>query len=357
MGGLVFGAQGVTPTLRGQPTNVYALPACSTMLIPPGNWGCRPGRYSNVEQYDPITTTWRACGGAYPDATHIKVESDGVNWRFANRTGGMVGALVFQGGSSYTSNPTCTASAGASVWQTIVGGAVGQTITVTNGGSNYVYAPQVQFSAPGSPGVQATGFATISNGAVSTITVVDQGAGYTSAPTITLVNDPRDTTGYGASATCVLTGSGTVTAVLCLDPGNATTSLPTLTISGGGGSGAVAVAIGLYTITAYTVSAAGSGYSGTIEISGLGGFTASAQTYSNPTIQANLVRTRKASILGALSGTTLTTVGQSVYDGGIYPGVPSPIVYGDVTGTGTFTNAVVGLTVGGANDVVEMFPA
>lgn len=356
MGGLVFGAQGVSPTLRGQPSNVYEIQAGQCFLVPAGNWGWRSVLGNiNLEQYDPITGSWRGVGNPPRGAQHGKVESDGVNWRLANRTGCVVGVEVQNGGSGYTSAPTVTAGAGSAVFQAILGGAVGQTVTITNGGSNYVYPPLVQFSAPGNPGIQATGYATISGGAVTGITVVDQGAGYTSAPTITLLNDPRDTTGYGASAACVLTGSGTVTGCVVIDFGNPVTSVPTLTPSGGGGSGASLKAICLFAITAYTVTTAGSGYSGTVEVSGLGGFTSSA-SYSNPTAQSNLVTGRKASILAALSGGALTATGQTVYDGGLYPGVPTGIVYGAPVGSGAADGAV-GFTVGGANDVVELFAA
>ena len=362
MGGLVFGAQGVSPTLRGQPTNVYALQAGQTQLIPAGNWGARPGKYSVVQQYDPIAGFWRAIGGDYPGASHLKVESDGVNWRFVNQTGCMVGAIVTAAGSGFTSAPTVTPSGGNSVWQAIIGGVVSGAVTVTNGGTNYVYPPLVQFSAPGNPGVQATGYATLSGSTVLSITVVDSGAGYTSAPVITLTNDPRDTTGSGAAATCVLTGAGTLSAVICTDHGNPTTSLPTLAISGGGGTGAQAIAIGNYTLTAYTVSTAGSGYSGTVEISGLGGFTSSSPIYTNPTVQANLTRVRKASILGVLSSGALTATGQVVYDGGVgYPNTPTGIIYGGfgaVANSGAvFGAGAVSFTVGGATDVVELFPA
>ena len=356
MGGLVFGAQGVQPSLRGQPTNVYALEAGQTMLIPPGNWGARPGRYSAVQQYDPIAGFWRAIGGSYPTADHIKVESDGVNWRFANQTGCAVGALITAAGSGYLSPPVLTPGSGNSVWQAIVGGAVSTAITITNGGTNYVYPPLVQVAAPPPLGLQATGYATISGGAVTGITVVDQGAGYTGgAPVITLVNDPRDTTGSGAAATCVLTGAQTVTGVICTDHGNPVTSLPTLTASGGSGTGATFVTIALFTVTAYTVVTAGSGYSGTVEVSFLGGFSATAPSYTNPTTQLNLVRTRKASLLAALSAGTLTATGQTVYDGGLYPGVPTGIVYG--AGQTSQTVGAVAATVGGVTDVVELFAA
>lgn len=353
----IFGAAGVTPSLRGQPSNVVTLQAGQVMLVPPGAWSIRCGRYSAVEIYDPIAQFWRPVGGDYPTASVAHVQSDGVNWRIANRTGCAVGALITNAGTGYTSAPTVTAVAGGSAWRAIVGGAVSATVTVTNGGTNYTYPPAVLIDAPPQGGIQATGYCTLSGGAVSTVTITDQGAGYASAPAITFRNDPRDSTGANAAATTVLTGAGTVTGLLCTDHGTPQTSLTTLTFSGGGGSSAAATLIACFTATGYTVDIAGSGYSGTVEISGLGGFSASAAIYTNPTTQLNLVRTRKASILGAIASGGISATGQNVYDGGIYPGVPTGIVYGGKAGSGTFTQAGVTITVGGANDVVLMTAA
>lgn len=61
-------------------------------------------------------------------------------------------------------------------------------VQITNGGSAYLTAPTVTFSAPtGSTGkiATATGVAVISGGVVTSIQITDGGGGYISAPTIT----------------------------------------------------------------------------------------------------------------------------------------------------------------------------
>ena len=72
------------------------------------------------------------------------------------------------------------------------------TVLITNGGSGYVSAPTVTFSAPAS-GQTATGDATITGGAVTAITISFSGNGYTSAPTITITGG----SGSGATATAL----------------------------------------------------------------------------------------------------------------------------------------------------------
>lgn len=73
--------------------------------------------------------------------------------------------------------------------------------TITAGGSGYTTAPTVTFSAPTS-GTTATGTATISNGAVTGITITNPGSGYTGTATITFSGGG----GTGAAATAVMIG-------------------------------------------------------------------------------------------------------------------------------------------------------
>lgn len=212
---MVFGGPGIVPSSRGQPSSAFSLNAGSTMLIPPGGWAVDTGLYGVVERFDPVLGIWRKTGD-FPRGVNL-VTSDGVNYRVANRTGCGAGALLTNAGSGYTSAPTVTASAGSSVWQAVMGSLISTTVTVSTGGSNYVYPPIVLIGSPANPGIQATAYCTLSAGAVSTVTVTNQGGGYSTPPTINLVNDPRDTTGGGATAVCSLTGSGTVNGVLCVD--------------------------------------------------------------------------------------------------------------------------------------------
>lgn len=346
---IIFGAQGVSPTLRGQPTNVYSLQAGETFIIPAGTWSVACGPYSRIQRYDPITGIWRGMGAESVGSKYIN--SDGVNARVANQTGCVVGAVVTTAGSGYTSDPIATASGGNAVFNPVIGGAVNTSVTVTNGGTGYAYPPHVEFDAPpAGNGVQATGSCTISGGVVTAVTVVNQGAGYTNVPNITFINDARDTVGSGAAATALLTGAGTLTALLVTDHGTAVTSLPTISFSGGGGSSAAATAIMCWTTTAYTVTSAGSGYAGNVSVTGIGGFPTTTPAYTNPAIQSNLVRGRAASYLASIASGGVSATSQSLYDGGIYAGIPTGIVTGFASGSA----AQVSFAVGGATDTFVM---
>lgn len=357
---IIFGAQGVSPTLRGQPSNVLTLQGGQQYLIPPGTWDISLDAYSVLQEYDPISTVWRIATG---DGGFMRyVNSDGVNRRVANITGCVAATQVTNAGSGYTSAPTVTDNGGATkvaTYLAIIGGAVNTSVTVQNGGTGYTYQPQILFSAPASPGVQATGYATISAGVITSITVTNQGAGYTAAPTITVQNAPNDTTGKGGVATATLTGSGTITAVLVTDTGTpitSTTTVPTLTFTGGGGSGAAATALMCWTTTAYTVTSAGSGYVGNVLVTGLGGTPSTTlSSYTNPTIQENFVRSREALYGGAISATGITTAGQTLYMPGIFAGVPTGYVAG-YTGISATSAALVSFTMGTARSTVTITP-
>lgn len=355
--GLVYGGQGVAPSARGQNTTLISLSSGESQLIPAGSWGVGTGLYSALQEFDPVTDIWRNIGND-AGTTFRWINSDGVNFRIANQTGTVVGANVTTAGAGYTSAPTITDSASTgATYSAVIGGAVSTTVTVTNGGVSYTYPPIVQISAPnptGLPAVQATATCTISAGAVSTITIVNQGAGYAGVPTISFINDPRDTTGRNASASLILTGAGTITAVLVTNSGvGGLTTVPTLTFSGGNPTTpAAAQAICCFATTAYTVTTAGTTYSGNVLVSGYpAALTASA--YTNPAVQQNLVRYRAAAYAGALTGGALTATGQVQYDGGIFPGVPTGYVAGFSTGTA----AVASFAVGGVTDTVLLIAA
>ena len=354
--GLVYGGQGVTPSARGQTTTVISLPAASSQIIPAGSWGVGTGLYSSLQEFDPVTGIWRNIGND-SGTTFRWLNSDGVNFRIANQTGQVVGAFVTTAGAGYTSAPVITDNGGSATYQAVIGGALSTTVTIANGGKNYTYPPIIQISAPGNPGVPATATCTISAGAVNAVTIVNQGAGYTSAPTISAINDPRDTTGVNAAITGTLTGAGTVTAVLVTNGGTAVTSVPTLTFTGGGyTSTAAATAIMNFTTTGITVTSAGSGYVGNVLVTGLGGFPSTAPSYTNTYIQSLLVRQRPAQIGVVLTGTGISSTGYTIYDGGIFPGVPTGYVQG-YTGIVATSAAQVSFGVGGLTDTVLLIAA
>ncbi len=367
----VFSGTGLTPSLKGVVTNVVALQAGQVQIISPaGNYAIRCGLYTTIQQYDPITKIWRNCGGGVVAGGTEFFYSDGVNYRLANQTGCVVGAVITNVGSGYTSAPTITTSL-LGTYTAIVGGAVSQTVTIVNGGSNYTYPPLVQIAAPPAGGVQATGYCTLTTGAVSSVTIIDQGAGYNAAPVITFANDPREglngtTVGYAAAAQTVLTGAKTITAITCQDHGSpvavtagSATSIPTFTIAGGGGSSLAVTAVMNWAITGLVTAGyqAGAVTSGTpvAWLTGEDVQTAANSTVLNPTIQNGLVRMRKADIkalitAGAYPAAYNTAGGFIINDGGIYTGTPLAVFAQSPAATVT-TGPLTAFAMGGQNDV------
>jgi hypothetical protein len=319
-----FGGPGIVPTSRQLPSTAFSLSGGEAFLIPAGSWSIDAGLYGSVERFDPVPGIWRNPGDKGRGQTFII--SDGVNERVVNRTGCAAGAVLTNAGTGYTSAPTITPSAGASVWLAIMGALVNTSVTISTGGANYVYPPIVFIQAPSNPGVQATGVATISAGAVTGVTITNQGGGYLTTPSLIFINDPRDTTGGGATGVLSLTGQGTINAVVCTDHGNPLTAVPTLTFTGGGGTGAAATVIMDFALTGYTVTTAGAALAAPVQLFGIPAVTAGSAAYTNPQISTGLVNQRQGSIIGAITGGALTATGAVVGDGGAYETVPSLIV-------------------------------
>ena len=124
------------------------------------------------------------------------------------------------------------------------------TIAKTNAGAGYTSAPTIVITpASGDVGINASATATITGGAINTITMNNGGSGYNTLPTITL-------TGGGSPG--VITGySGFVAGT------NYNALTTTITATGGGGSGFLATPN--YTYTTFSLSlnivSGGTGYS------------------------------------------------------------------------------------------------
>lgn len=351
---LPYGAPGIYPTPRGLPSNAWTMQAGSSRLIPPGTWNTALGPYTCMQEFDPVQGQWVTNGGQ--SSTLLQVNSDGNNYRVANLQGCVVGASVTNGGSGYTIAPTFTLSAGGATGVCILGGAISTSVSITNGGAGYQYPPLVFLDTPPQgAGLQATGYATLTSGVVTAITIDNQGAGYTNVPNIYLIPDPRDTgPTTNASAVATVTGTGTVTGILIRNYGTPLTTIPTFTFSSGS---VAATAIMVRSIGAYTVTTAGSGYSGTVLVSALGNGGVAAPALTNPEWTTNLVRTRPAQIIAGVTATGgVTTSGQIVLDGGIYAASsPTLVVYGTALGSQPAV-AVLGFTYANNNDTVELLP-
>lgn len=75
---------------------------------------------------------------------------------------------------------------------------------------------------------KATADAVIAGNAVSSITITYTGANYNTAPVVSFINHPSDTTGFGATATATISAEGKVTAVNVTNGGADYTQPPTV---------------------------------------------------------------------------------------------------------------------------------
>jgi hypothetical protein len=325
-------------------TNFFDLAPGATYNIPPGDWSLYIGQTCTLQIFDPLLLIWRAYGTTQLRSQDIR--SDGTNWRVANLTGCAIGAEITNAGSAYTSVPTVTASAGGSTWNAIVGGAISTTVTVGTAGSGYTVPPLVIFQGPPVGGVPATGYATLSGGTVSGITVTTQGAGYTTAPLVGIFPSPQDPNLGNivtAKATTTLTGSGTVTAILCSFHGTAQSTPatpPTLTIAGGGGSSAAATAIMCMTISAVTVTGGGTGYvtSGTVGAISSGGVSAASAIYRNAYIGNSLLDPPvPAAATFTTSGGVIQSSGIVIQNSGLFTATPILSALGAASSAATLT--------------------
>lgn len=125
------------------------------------------GTQSNL--YEDVSGAWvdQSASGGYSLGTDGK-------WRFAafgNASLAVNGSSVMQTSLSnaFTNVPVALAS-----------------INLQTAGAGYTSAPTVTISAPNiSSGIQATATATVSGGVVTAVTLTNTGSGYTSAPTVT----------------------------------------------------------------------------------------------------------------------------------------------------------------------------
>ncbi|MFM2055777.1 MAG: hypothetical protein RLY71_162 [Pseudomonadota bacterium] len=160
------------------------------------------------------------------------------------------------------------------------------SVNITSGGSGYTTTPAVTFGMPqGAGGRQAKGTAVVAGGVVQSVTITDAGAGYTATPVITIapptagtraaatttggvdavkltMPDPANPNSAGGGGytdlaavsirftpptganpiTPIATAFGKVFDITVNSPGVGYTSMPTVTLTGGGGTGATASA-------------------------------------------------------------------------------------------------------------------
>lgn len=363
-----------------------------------GQYVVEMGQYTNLQVFDAGLQYWRNVN--VTPYGQVTISSDGTNFRLANTTGTPIGGLITVAGSggtngwygylngvAYTAQNgaftigntvfTITPSAGSSLWNAIVGGAINTTISfsgtvfqnsvfggtgtalVGSAGSNYTRPPLIVFAPPPNQGQQPyilpTAICTISGGAINSVTVLQQGAGLLGLPQITVVPQLGDTTGGGAllgwiSANSSQVGSGTLTAIYPAYGGAAVTTAPTFTYSGTSNPAPTVTAIMNFTVTGFTQTTAGVGY---VAAGGVfqGGIVAGSAAYTNPLLDKALslpvyppVTVAATTGLPALAGP---------FGGVNLQAVPTFAAFS--TGAAPSTAAVTTVTVGGASDTFTIF--
>lgn len=287
------------------------------------------------------------------------ISSDGTNYRIANTSGQVIGAIITNGGSGLTNGfntVAVTPSAGGSTWNTIVGGAINTTVTITAGGSGYTRAPLLVFTPPPGQGqtpyVLPTATCTLSAGAINAVTVVGVGAGLVAAPTITVIPQPGDVTGGGAVLTvnATLAQSGVLLVMYPTFGGTALTAVPTFVFAPA--STIAATAIMNFTITGVG-GVAGVGYGTTPGGVINGGVVAGAAANANPMFDKGL----SVPVHPPLNITTATGVPALAgpFGGANYQSIPVYCAVPNGTAAPSTANAST-FTVGGASDFVNLIP-
>lgn len=235
------------------------------------------------------------------------------------------------------------------------------SVTVVNAGNGYSSAPTVTFTG-GTPTTTAVARATVSGGRVVGVTVSDAGTGYQSAPQVTL----SASNASGASFSVGVLGA--VQAVTITNAGSGYTSAPTLVFSTAQGLTSASATVTISdsgTISAIDLLSGGTGATGavTASLSGGGGtggqvsvgmrYGVSAVTVTNggsgfltqPTVAFQPAASDTAAIAAAatatVSGGSITKV--TVSSGGSYTQPPT-VTLGDYTATATasIVNSMMG---------------
>jgi FtsP/CotA-like multicopper oxidase with cupredoxin domain len=142
--------------------------------------------------------------------------------------GPVTGLALASGGVGYTTAPKVYIYGGGGTGATATVGLAPRavaSIAVPNGGWNYTSAPKVTIYAVGGVGAGATATATVANGRVTKITLVNPGAGYITAPVVSL------TGGGGSNATAAAAlVAGPIATITLTDGGDGYTGPPTVLV-------------------------------------------------------------------------------------------------------------------------------
>lgn len=353
-------------------SNRQVLAPGESFVVPAGDWTIALGGYLVLQFIDPITGVWTFASGSAYTRGLILISSDGFNVRIANLTGCVVGAVVANAGSGYAQATTTITAIGTfnnatPTFVPIVGGQLGITGTFTldvpTKGAGYGVAPLIVIPPPppavanpnGVGGIQAVAQAFLgSGGSIASLSIINPGAGYVSAPAVQVVTSPFDpniNSGITlASVSFSLTGSGSLVGALCTNNGGYLNngSLASVTLSiGGAGSAASLAAVVMQTVASSTITAAGS--AGAFGATTYGGVPPAGAITNQDALGLTWVP-RPANM-----SFPTATISQpaTIYDGGLFLGAPTAV---GLAPAGLSTLSTVGLILGSRPDVAIIQP-
>lgn len=351
--GLPFPQNNYPTELQNAPqdcsSNQLALAPGDTFVIPAGDWSIGLGMYMVLQFLDPVTNTWTTPSGSAWTRGMLFISADGFNVRIANLTGCVVSASVINGGTGYVQATTTITAIGtfgngaAPTLLPIVGGAIGLTGTFTvdvpTKGAGYGVPPLIMIPPPppaqsnsnGVGGIQATAFAVLgSGGSISSISIVNPGAGYPTAPPVVVVPSPFDPNlAVGITAASVLfslTSAGVILGALVTNNGsplnNGSLASVTLSIGGAGTSGSLTANV-MQTVVSGTLSSAGTGFgTGGVGFITSGGGPIAGTITNGPMANSLAFEPRPANIAVTAASLSLAAPA-TIYDGGLFESAPT----------------------------------
>lgn len=207
----------------------------------------------------------RGYSSTNPPEVIITGDGTGAIWKVTTITSGAIVTISkVTAGTGYTTATVTIRDAEATAVAAVGGTSAVTGLTLINQGSGYTTAPAIAITGGG--GASATATAALANATwgLSGFTITNAGTLYTAAPTLSLSGG----TGSGASGTVQISPYGVILSVTLTNPGNGRyDAVPrSVSFSGGGGSGATGQTIlqansfGYYDIIGIAVLTGGSGY-------------------------------------------------------------------------------------------------
>ncbi len=344
----------VTGLSLSNPGSAYSLPPVVSFT----GGGTPSAPALAISTIDSIVTGVTALvgGAGYTSAPSVAIGGPGLGATATATISGPVASVsIGNGGTGYTAAPlvTVTPPVGNIPVTAATATASISGVTAINlgvGGTLYTVTPIVTITnAVGDvTGSGATATAILSGGSVSGFTITNKGSGYTANPTVSITPRVGDTTGSGATATAVAS-IGVVTG-LTFTPGTGYNANPSITIAAPtAGTTATATAAINGTVTAVTITNAGSG----------GYITVPTITIGAPTGASPVQATVTAVTASVVTGLTLLSVGSG------YTSAPTVVftnAVGDTTGNGaaataSFASVVSAITVTAAGTGYTSAPA